>query len=496
MSRHIRGKTTITAFFRFLPPSVIAAATVGIITIVALFVPPFIGMADNGDYYRIVYGNGLYFNAPNYQEQYFGYFVKDYGIFQYFNENAGAIFTSQSFFIKLSLALNQLLVDRDVFDIRIQGAVYTILYVLAVYLLVESVTWKAPRKQGYIIAAIAVFMFADIGYTAYFNSFYGESVVLIMSMLVAASGLLIYRNRYNDYVILPVFVLSTLLLTISKQQHAPVGIMIAILGILFVFLRRGNVYRLIASASCLFMIVAGIGAHAWIPKPFIDINQYHAMTRGPLLTTDNPEETLEAFGIHKQFAILAGSNYYEPYTTASPDSHVLQNAFFSQYSFASILGYYISHPDQAFQMLHLGAQNAFTTRPEAMGNYEQSENKAFGEQAYFFSAYSLLKANVLPKTVGFIVIWAVIVIGLYLPSFIAAFKRKHVRAMTRLPLFAMLILVGISSIAVSIIGAGDADLAKHEFLFTVIFDLVTFAVIADAIRGRLWQQDEREREQL
>ena len=46
---------------------------------------------------------------------------------------------------------------------------------------------------------------------------------------------------------------------------------------------------------------------------------------------------------------------------------------------------------------------------------------------------------------------------------------------------------GLSGIFVSIIGAGDADLSKHEFLFTASFDLVTFAVIADAICRNLWQ---------
>ncbi|MCY7490232.1 hypothetical protein ABNB59_09575 [Paenibacillus larvae] len=53
-----------------------AAAGVFLITAIALFVPPYIGMADNGDYFRVLYSNGLYFNAPDYDSQYLGYFVK------------------------------------------------------------------------------------------------------------------------------------------------------------------------------------------------------------------------------------------------------------------------------------------------------------------------------------------------------------------------------------------------------------------------------------
>lgn len=61
---------------RYVSPALLAAAGVFLITAIALFVPPYIGMADNGDYFRVLYSNGLYFNAPDYDSQYLGYFVK------------------------------------------------------------------------------------------------------------------------------------------------------------------------------------------------------------------------------------------------------------------------------------------------------------------------------------------------------------------------------------------------------------------------------------
>ena len=44
--------------------------------------------------------------------------------------------------------------------------------------------------------------------------------------------------------------------------------------------------------------------------------------------------------------------------------------------------------------------------------------------------------------------------------------------------------IGLSGIFVSIIGAGDADISKHEFLFTLSFDLVTFMTLASVIGRR------------
>ncbi|WP_195575762.1 hypothetical protein [Paenibacillus sp. 1001270B_150601_E10] len=471
---------------RYVSPSLFAASLVLIITVIALFVPPYIGMADNGDYFRILYSNGLYFNAPDYDSLYLGYFNKQFGIFQYFNENGATLTSSQSLLIRLSIWINSWF-DPEVFDIRVQGAFLTLMYTLAVYLMVEALTWKVPAKYGYLVAILSVFLFADTAYTAFFNSFFSESIVWITLILLFASGLLLFRKRYSDYVMMGIFFFSGLLLTTSKQQNAPVGVIIAIMGIIFIFIRKQRSYRAMMASSLALLMIAGVATYVLIPKEFVNINQYHAMTRGVLMQSEDPEETLKSFGIDKQYAILNKSIYYEPYTTVDVDSKILEDEFYSHYGFVSILAYYLTHPDQAGKMLDLAAKNAFTIRPPAMGNYEKSVGKPFGAQTTFFSGYSDLKRALAPKTFGFIVIWMLLITGIYMPQFVAAIKAKHIRSMVRLPLLLMLMLMGLSGILVSIIGAGDADLSKHEFLFTAAFDLVTLAAISDAITRSLWQ---------
>ncbi|GAA3401741.1 hypothetical protein ACFFNY_13295 [Paenibacillus hodogayensis] len=475
---------------RRVSPAAAAAAGVFLITVFALFVPPFIGMADNGDFFRILYGNGLYFNAPDYDSQYFGYFVKTFGVLQYYNENGDALFSSQTLFIRMAMLLNGLFHSSAVFDIRFQTAIFTVLYTIAVFLLVEAVTWRLSRKIGYVIAALALFMFADTGYTAYFSSFYSESVVMITAMLVIASGLLLYRNRYNDYVMLAVFAVSALILTTSKQQNAPVGLIIGFAGAILIWLRPGRTYRTIAAGIMVGLFAAGIGTYTLIPKEFVNINQYHAMTRGVLMDSTDPEATLKTFGIDKQYAVLNRSNHYLAYTTVDVNSEVLEKEFYSKYGFVSILTYYMGHLDQAGKMLNLAARSGFTIRPPAMGNYELSVGKPFGTQTSFFSGYSVLKDALAPKTFGFIIIWTLLVVGMYMPSFVEAARSGHVRHMVRTPLMTMMILVGLSGILVSIIGAGDADLSKHEFLFTASFDLVTFLTLADLLGRRMFRNPE------
>ncbi|MDR6549600.1 hypothetical protein [Paenibacillus qinlingensis] len=477
----------VKTVLRIVSPASFAAISVLLITVIALFTPPYIGMADNGDYARIL--NGLYVNDPTYTSQYFGYFIKTFGIFQYYNENSASIFSTQTFFMKAAILINQLLYREDMFDIRFQAGMYVMLYIGAIYLLVEALTWKMSKKLGYLMAALVIFMLGDTGYTAYFSSFYGESVVLIMTVYMVAFGVLLYRKRYNDYLMIILFVLSAMILTASKQQNAPVGMIAAPIGIFFIYLRKNALYRVVTSVLLIALLGVGVGTYVLIPKEFVNINKYHAMTRGVLMGAENPENTLKGFDIDKQYAILNETEYFDAYTTVNVESEILQKQFYSKYGFVSILTYYMMHPNQAGQMLNLAARDGFSIRPKAMGNYERSVGKPFGAQTVFFSGYSLLKSAVAPKTFGFVFLWILTILGLYLPSFISAIRSRLWRNAIRLPLILMLIGIGLSGIFVSIIGAGDADLAKHEFLFTLIFDLVSLITVVDLFAKRLWSQE-------
>jgi hypothetical protein len=237
------------------------------------------------------------------------------------------------------------------------------------------------------------------------------------------------------------------------------------------------------------LIAVGVGSYVLIPKEFVNINKFHAMTRGVLMGSTDPEKTLESFDIDKQFAILNQRIYYDPYTTVDVNSQQLEEEFYSKYGFGSILAYYVTHPGQAGQMLNIAARDGFSIRPMAMGNYEQAVGKPFGAHTVFFSGYSLLKQALAPKTFGFILLWTFLIVGLYVPAFVQAIRSQQWRKATRLPLLILMICMGLSGIVVSIIGAGDADLAKHEFLFTLTFDLVSLITVRDLIAKQLWSNE-------
>ena len=87
-----------------------------------------------------------------------------------------------------------------------------------------------------------------------------------------------------------------------------------------------------------------------------------------------------------------------------------------------------------------------------------------------FSLHSTIKANYTPRTLGYIVIWMIVVLALL-------HKKK-----LKMIIVAALMLMGLSQIFVSLIGAGDADLAKHIFLYNAAYDLVNVILFAHIVR--------------
>ena len=460
-------------------PPKLAVIVAACLMIYALFIAP-IGMADNGDFFRVMNGNGLYKLDRSQPGEYMQYFSTKYGTYEYYNEYQESLFSSQTLFISAATVLDRLFTGNDgLFDIRFLSVIISIWFMLGLYLLVDYATWEISKRRRYYIAALGVLFFADTGYTAYFNSFYAESIVFVSFITAISSALLVFQKRYHPYPLIAIYIISSLVLTTAKQQNAPLGVLLGILIIPVMVSafkqkpvvdpRKARLRRFVIVGCSLLLCVCGIVVYMIIPQEFVDINKYHSMTRGILMTSQNPETALEFFNINPQYSLLDGTIYYERYPEADVEGKELKTEFYPQYGFVSVAAYYALHPREFFEMLNTAAKNAYVTCPEGIGNYQRSADKAPGAKTYFFTLVSTFKKNTIPRTVGFMIIW---IAGVLVFSF-ADRKRTLVLAFAT--------LMGLSQIVVSIIGAGDADLSKHIFLYNLVFDLANFLVISTVI---------------
>lgn len=330
-------------------------------------------------------------------------------------------------------------------------------------------THRLSLLSSLLIAAVCIFVFVDTGYTAYFNSFYAEPLAYISLMGCITCALLYADGRSNPYALLVGFLLNSVILTFSKQQFAPVGVLLGILALFFYLKAKGHLFKwMIAFCACV-LFVAGVSNYLLISTGFTNINLYHSMTRGMMMASDDPSKVLESFDIDRQYELLDGTIYFDKYPEIDPENEMLKENFYSHYNVFSIVKYYAAHPDSFAKMLTLAARSAYQNRPN-MGNYEYSSGHMPNTISNVFSLHSTAKANYTPKTLGYIIIW--MAVGL------ALLHKKRFKMI----IIAGLMLIGLSQVIVSLIGAGDADLAKHIFLYNAAYDVVNVILFAHIVR--------------
>ena len=455
-------------WYRVVPSLTVLAAVI-IITMI-LFLPPYIGMEDNGDFQRVTYAQGLYDLPENSELLYNGYYIREYGIMQYFNEYGTTVYSSQFLLIQPAIWLDKLLTGNDaVFDLRFLAAVTTVYFAVVLYFLMDYLTHRLTLIGALLVGAAAVFVFLDTGYTAYFSSFYAEPLAFI-SLLACTTCLLLYIDgRYNPAVLLIAFLLNGMVLTFAKQQFAPIGVLLGLMILLFYSKKRSKLFRSMIFVSSAGLIALGAVTYLLISSSFTNINMYHSMTRGVLMVSENPAQALQSFDIEEQYELLDSTIYFDKYPEIDPENQLLVDHFYSHYNVFSILKYYVENPNLFADMLKLAAKSAYRNRPN-MGNYEYAAGYPANTLADTFTLHSKIKLAYTPKTLGFIILWSALVL-----SFLYKKRRK-------LLMILGLILIGLSQIAVSILGAGDADLAKHIFLYNAAFDIVNVIMLANIVR--------------
>lgn len=456
--------------------AVILVFTIGIIT---LFINPIVGMADNGDFYRIINQNNIYHLNKDYSDVYFGYFNKDYGIYQYNNDSAKMIISTQSIFIQIALFLNNLFRKDYIFDIRFMAAIFLVIHAIASYFIIKVLTNKLTCwKYKMIITLSFIFIFCDTGYLAYYNSFFGEAVNTCCFLI--AIGILLYAIEFNklNFLFLSLFGLFSFLFFGAKQQLAPVGILIAFIFIQIGILKSKKALKYFCFLSSIFFIVSAGIFYKSIEGDFIYSNTYHSMNRGMLLYEDDPDKVLGQFNINNQYSLLQGTNFFEGVPLIDPKDESLIEDYYKKYPLGKVLIYYAKNPSAFTKVIRFGFKNAYSIRPKVMGNFEKSANKPFGMQSRFFTLWSTFKDQYLPKNLGFSI--GVILIYLYISGniLIKAIKRKDINEVLKQEYVFYIFLAGLSQIVISVLGAGDADLSKHEFMYNISFDFILIYMIS------------------
>ena len=452
-----------------------AAAGVGVFL---LFFPPVIGVADNGDFARVMRQAGLTHLDPRetYEQRYFHYAHTRYA----FTDHAwGGYVSSHVILVNVAAWLGRI-ADGRVFDIRVLGACYLALLLTALALIGRYLPAGRRRSAGgeAIVTAAAlaalVFVFADVGYLAYFNSFFGEPYALVGMLLLAGAALAIAAADRPSGAMLALLAAAAFAVATSKIQNAPLGLAFALLFARLFTLRRDRQWRLQASAGLAAVVLGSLAMLALAPDGLRHINLYQTVFYGILKDSPSVSADMRELGIPEKYAALAGTNYFQKDTAIPQDDPELRREVLEKLGHKDVLLYYLRHPDRLRQKLERAAENGVYIRPKYLGNYDREAGRPPGALAWTFSGWSRLKPH-LPHTLP----WVTGFYSLYALSLgICWMRLRSPRARLIAETLAAVALAGAFSFVVPVLGDGEADLAKHLFMFNVCSDMMIVSAIA------------------
>jgi hypothetical protein len=475
-------------FKAHVAPGWVAVILTIIIVAPMLFISPIHGYADNGDFWRAIYPNRIYPYAAASRADYFNYVAPHYHIMQFFNENKMEVYSSQTLIIRAALFLNQLFFSKTVFDIRFLAAVYMVLFLGAIYMLTQALTVPVRRVRSYLIAIMVVFIFADSGFTLYFNSFFGEPAGYIALLYAVAAWLLLARTKPKHmWPLLLTYFGAVVFFITSKQQNAPIALsfVVVTLGLLAVKrVRKAWPYLAVGAGV---IAASGVITFALISKDFNDINVYQSFTNGVLVDNKKAVKSIKDAGISGQYALMRDEAYNPPsYSAILPSDAYTKKHLVSKLSTAWFVKYYLKHPVQFMDLLDVSAKNQMIIQPTMVGDYTKDSGAKPLQQVRYFTTVSLMGRAFYPRRYVFGLLVAFTLTIVFSVGLFADLKRGEREGPMRFTLIMGLLTIIIFVPIVSIIGDGTADLAKHLFNIPVAIYLIIAILIADGLNGRLW----------
>nr|WP_239618959.1 hypothetical protein [Cohnella mopanensis] len=455
-------------------------------------IPPVIGMADSGDFGRVLGVTGLAVLDPHqsYEQLYFNYAHQKYG---YGGYQLGGYVSTHVILVAIAGWIGRI-VNSEVFDIRILGLTYSVFFVWALTLLVRNAP-EAGNKRNTLIVTLALslsllFVFGDIGYLAYFQSFFGEPFALIATLLMVASAIALASSPRPTGKLLALFIVAALAVATSKIQNAPLGFVFALLTWRMSGLRVDIKWRKQVWAGVAILLFGSALMILVAPDRLKNTNLYQSIFYGVLKDSPNVARDMKELGIPEKYAVLAGTNYFQKDTAIPQKDPILRQEVLEQLSHKDIAMYYLRHPSRFMQKLDRAAENAMYIRPYYLGNYDQSADKRPKEISYSFSAWSQWKDKQMPNSAG---VYIGLIFAYYVALGVLWWRNRSRRLRLVAETLAVIALAGVFSCVVPLIGDGEADLGKHLFMFNVCFDMMVISVITGAVYGLVRLVERRNR---
>ena len=420
-----------------------------------LFVPPVIGIADNSDFGKLIARYDLGSPAS------FTYIANRYQFDRRYRYQSD-FYSSELLLIQSALALNKVLSKDGSFDLRVMGFVHAALYLAALALFLPLLA-RLPPAVRIVFCALVLFMFCDVMYVSYLNTFYMD-VIALLAMLFAAifyMRAIVWRRR-SDAIL---FLASSIVMITSKPQYAILGFWLAAL----VWLARQPLWtgRKVAAgiASAVLILSAAATFEIGAPRSYTAKNCFNVVFYQVLPASKNVDRTLADLGLDDSYRVWIGKHAYEPGSRLEdPDFY---EPFLRKISYRRLGQFYLTHLPDAYRALRTSLNSAGRQRP-GMGNFDASTGLPPRTESQSFAFWSDCKRSLFdgrgPVMLFTFLALAVLVLALL------AIQRRPLPPGASWGVIGFLVMAATNTLVGSL--ADTFDMPRHHLLFYAQFDML------------------------
>lgn len=451
-----------------------------LITIGVLFIPPQAGIADQGDFDRVMSVSGLSLldsdaNNPNF-DRFYKYTVTDYKITEVDNISKSITSSSLTYLI-ISISTICKLLGETVFKTQYLAIAYGIIYILAFSIILKSLDIK-NNKKFIIVSLLALFILFDGNYLIWFNSLYGEPMMISTLLLFIASVLNYIQYKYvikkNAKIASKIaFIFLSAFLFLGSKLQASTAlpfIIFLIIKIIWDNRRSLNILNIISLLSLLCIIINYPIKISQNSNNLCKDTEYNSVFYGVLNDSNTPEHDLIDLGLNPDMANEAGKHAYldsNEYVKYIPRTQLTSEEFYNKISNLKLAKFYLIHPTRLLAGMEYTAGKAFYTST-SLGKYPQNYSQIPINSFHRFTFWSYIRENILPKNLYFIISVYIIIILFSLFKYVK--NRSDLETKNKFILLWTIILIGAIQFPMPFVGNGKADTAKQLYLFNFIFD--------------------------
>jgi hypothetical protein len=423
-----------------------------------LFIPPVTGLANNGDFHKVL---GAFSLASLVDDEY--RFASQKFTFSPAHYVAFGFYSTEQVLAVMAIGINRLFSNDGRFDIRFIGFVHGALYVLALWLVLPLLRYGSFWRRLTCVALI-VFLFCDAFYVIQLNSFYMDTAAIVFFFLTAV--LLARWLAWGRRADLTGFLICAALMIASKAQHAPIGFVFAALlamGPAAGLPRIPIAARAYLSIALVALSLLSLKATPWFytADPIFSTVFYSILPH-----SKDPAAELRSLGLDESMVKYIGKFAY---SEGSPTSdRDWDRDFLSKVSYGKLGWYLAQHPALTYNLLIEGLGVAGRQRP-AMGNFDRSTGRPEFSETQAFATWSTLKRKMFEQHGGRYLTY-VTLLGMALGAWWIRARAPAARAACALA------AIMLGEMFVSIL-ADPLDQVRHSLVFAALTDVALFVCL-------------------